>query len=170
MHEIQSETFEGAIAQPPLRERAEIRTDRGVVIRSIDLTGLRDHDRRSATPRLERDVVSAPFGVLVRGCRWRCGPVTLRHDNATCVAEGGDRGDIHDPRGPGRACGVEDATSARHIRLLHRTAALRGDTDLVDRRPVHERVGSMKIGNCRRRMDDIAADELAPERGERGGA
>src|SRR5205814_9874760 len=93
VHEIQSETFEGPIAQPPLRERVEIRTDRGVVIRSVDLTGLRDHDRRSATPRLERDVVSAPFGVLVRGCRWRCGPVTLRHDNAMRVAEGGDRGD-----------------------------------------------------------------------------
>src|SRR5207244_11705975 len=69
VHEIQSQGLEHAIAQPALRECAAIRADRGMVVRSVYLAGLDDHDRRSALCGVERDVVSSPLGVLIGGRR-----------------------------------------------------------------------------------------------------
>src|SRR5207247_4414656 len=71
VHEIQSEVLERAIAQPALRECAEIRAVRGMVVRSVYLAGLDDHDLRSALCGVERDVVSSPLGVLIGGRRRR---------------------------------------------------------------------------------------------------
>src|SRR5439155_15627802 len=108
--------------------------------RSVDLTGLDDHDRQSVTHRVERDLVSTPLRVLIRGGWRRIRAMTLGDDRAVRVAERRDGGDVHDSwclRGSGR---VQHATGPRDVRLLHLTAALRVHADLVNRGPVNERI------------------------------
>src|SRR5258705_7761032 len=86
MYEIQSEVFECAIPEPPVRQRAKVRTDSGVVVRTVHLTRLDDHDRRTALRRIERDLVRAPLRVLVRGRRRRRWTMPLCHDFAVGVS------------------------------------------------------------------------------------
>src|SRR2546428_13264480 len=95
-----------------------------MVARSVHLTGLDDHDRRSGPRRVERDLVGPPLGVLVRGRRRRCRPMTLRDDRAMRVAEGRDRGDVQDPRGPRESPRLEHAAAAAYGPLLPPPAAV----------------------------------------------
>src|SRR5207253_3875367 len=138
-----------------------------MIVRTVDLTGLDDHDWRSASGCVERDVVGSPLRVFVRGGGRRRWAMTLGHDRAMRVAKCGDRGDIDDPRNPRGSRRVQNATSTGDVRLLHRAAALRTDADLVDRGAVNERVTATEVASHRGRLDDVAGDELAPERGKR---
>src|SRR5207237_1200833 len=128
-------------------ERPEIRANRRVVVRTVHLTGLHDHDRSAFLGHVEGDLVGSPLGVFIRRCRRRGRTMSLRDDYAVRVSERRDRGDVHDPRGPGPSCRVEDATSARDIRLLHLAASLGAHADLVDRRTMYERVAAADLAD-----------------------
>src|SRR5436190_20411337 len=95
--------------------------------------------------------------------------MSLRDDHAVRVSERRDRGDVHDPRGPGRLCRVEDATSGGDVCLLHLAPSLRADADLVDRRTVYERIAAADLADRAAWYGDGAGDEHAPDTSEHAG-
>src|SRR4029077_8094311 len=134
---------------------------------AVDAAGLDDRAGQAVGDHPLGHLVGLPLGLLVAG-----GEVLGRvlvglvYDLAVGVAEDADRGDVDDVGDLRLLGGAEDAFGATDVGLAHRRALRGGDSHLIDRRGMDDRVAALHAGTDRRRVAEVAGDQLATEVGD----
>ena len=151
-------------SQLPRPHLLELGAELGVVARAVDRPRLHDHDRRAPLAALPRRLVCEVLRPVVgRDEAARRALVRLVDHAAAGVAEDVDRRDVDDPWDAGGPRGVQHVLGAAHVRLEHRRPLRPRDPDLVHGREVEDRVAARHLPLERRRVGEVALDELRVE-------